>query len=106
MASVRPVVVPVLVAAALVVVALAIPAASQAPARAAEGRPGDVLRVMQREEVPQGFGIHKTATTSTVWPASPGFNNLVVFERSRPSWRCWRPATRPSIPRTCRPSSA
>jgi hypothetical protein len=65
MASVRPVVVPVLVAAALVVVALAIPAASQAPARAAEGRPGGVPRVMQREEVPQGFAIHETATTSS-----------------------------------------
>jgi hypothetical protein len=53
------------VATALVVVALAIPGASQAPALAAEGRPGGVPRVMQREEVPQGFAIHETATTSS-----------------------------------------
>jgi peptide/nickel transport system substrate-binding protein len=43
-------------------------------------RPGGVLNVMLREDLPQGFAIHETATISTVFPAAPCFNNLVVFD--------------------------
>jgi hypothetical protein len=35
---------------------------------------------MLREDLSQGFAIHETATISTVWPASPCFNNLVYFD--------------------------
>ena len=35
---------------------------------------------MQREDLPQGFSIHETSTISTVWPAMPCFNNLVLFD--------------------------
>lgn len=50
------------------------PAVSQAP------KSGGVLHIMQREDPPQGFSIHETATISTVWPAMPCFNNLVLFD--------------------------
>jgi peptide/nickel transport system substrate-binding protein len=50
------------------------PAVSQAP------KSGGVLQIMQREDPPQGFSIHETATISTVWPAMPCFNNLVLFD--------------------------
>jgi peptide/nickel transport system substrate-binding protein len=51
---------------------------SPAPAQAPKG--GGVLNVMQREDLPQGFSIHETATISTVWPSMPCFNNLVIFD--------------------------
>jgi peptide/nickel transport system substrate-binding protein len=35
---------------------------------------------MLREDLPQGFAIHETATISTVWPGMPCFNNLVLFD--------------------------
>ncbi|MBI4593969.1 MAG: ABC transporter substrate-binding protein [Candidatus Rokubacteria bacterium] len=54
------------------------PAASQAP------KSGGVLNVMQREDLPQGFSIHETGTISTVWPSSPCFNNLVLFDPMKP----------------------
>jgi peptide/nickel transport system substrate-binding protein len=52
----------------------ATPAVSQTP------KSGGVLNVMQREDLPQGFAIHETSTISTVWPAMPCFNNLVMFD--------------------------
>jgi peptide/nickel transport system substrate-binding protein len=54
-----------------------------APAAAASSptpKAGGVLTVMQREDPPQGFAIHETSTISTVWPAMPCFNNLVLFD--------------------------
>src|SRR3989449_4436660 len=33
-----------------------------------------------REDLPQGFAIHETATISTMWPAMPCFSNLVLFD--------------------------
>ncbi len=59
--------------AALVAVGLA-PAVAQTP------KSGGVLNVSQREDLPQGFAIHETATISTVWPAMPCFSNLVLFD--------------------------
>src|ERR1051325_4267647 len=53
---------------------IARPAESQTP------RAGGTLRIMHREDTPQGFAVHETATISTVWPSSPCFNNLVYFD--------------------------
>jgi peptide/nickel transport system substrate-binding protein len=50
------------------------PASGQAP------KAGGLLNVMQREDPPQGFSIHETSTVSSVWPAMPCFNNLVLFD--------------------------
>jgi peptide/nickel transport system substrate-binding protein len=41
---------------------------------------GGTLNITQREDLPQGFAIHETSTISTVWPAMPCFNNLVLFD--------------------------
>src|SRR5512146_2772988 len=48
------------------------------------GKPGGTLNVMLREDLSQGFAIHETATISTVFPASPCFNNLVMFDSANP----------------------
>ncbi|PYN58704.1 MAG: peptide ABC transporter substrate-binding protein [Candidatus Rokuibacteriota bacterium] len=53
---------------------LAPPATSQTP------RHGGTLNLMLREELSPGFAIHETGTISTVWPAMPCFNNLVLFD--------------------------
>jgi peptide/nickel transport system substrate-binding protein len=44
---------------------------------------GGTLTVMQREDPPQGFNVHETSTISVVWPASPCFNNLVMFDPAK-----------------------
>src|SRR5262245_64528334 len=64
----------------LIVVTAGPPVAGQTAARPPDGKPGGILKVMQREELPQGFSVHETATTSTSWPAGPCFNNLVYFD--------------------------
>ena len=66
-------------------VALAIaPAAAQAPAPVVrEGKPGGVLRPVLREDLPQGFAIHETATNSVTWPAMPCYSNLVVYDQTK-----------------------
>jgi peptide/nickel transport system substrate-binding protein len=61
----------------LLVAVLAI-AWSQATGQAP--KPGGVLTVMQREDPPQGFSIHETATISTVWPSMPCLSNLVLYD--------------------------
>jgi peptide/nickel transport system substrate-binding protein len=58
----------------VLVVALVAPAISQTP------KAGGTLNITQREDLPQGFAIHETSTISTVWPAMPCFNNLVLFD--------------------------
>ncbi len=59
----------------LITVALTFaPVAGQAP------KYGGTLNLWQREDLPQGFAIHETATISTVWPAMPCLNNLVLFD--------------------------
>jgi peptide/nickel transport system substrate-binding protein len=62
------------VTAVLGAVLVGAPAFSQTP------KPGGVMNVMQREDLPQGFSIHETATISTVWPGMPCFSNLVLFD--------------------------
>jgi peptide/nickel transport system substrate-binding protein len=62
---------------ALVTVALTAPVSSQTTP---PPKSGGVLNMMLREDLPQGFSIHETSTISTVWPAMPCFNNLVLFD--------------------------
>ena len=70
-------------AAVLVALVLAGGALAIAPAHsqtASTPRPGGTLKIMHREDTPQGFAVHETSTISTVWPSSPCFNNLVYFD--------------------------
>ena len=64
----------------LLTLALATPATSQAPQASQTPKSGGVLNMMLREDLAQGFAIHETATISTVWPAMPCLNNLVLFD--------------------------
>ena len=66
-------------------VALAIaPAAAQAPAPVIrDGKPGGVLRPVLREDLPQGFAIHESATNSVTWPAMPCYSNLVLYDQTK-----------------------
>jgi peptide/nickel transport system substrate-binding protein len=66
-------------------VALAVaPVAAQAPAPVIrEGKPGGVLRPVLREDLPQGFAIHESATNSVTWPAMPCYSNLVVYDQTK-----------------------
>jgi len=60
------------------------PAAAQAPAPAVrEGKPGGTLRLVLREDLPQGFSIHETATNSVTWPSMPCYNNLVIYDQTK-----------------------
>src|SRR2546427_9076560 len=63
---------------ALVVVA-ASPALGQAP------RSGGSITLRLREDLPQGFAIHESPTISTMWPAMPCLNNLVLFDPMKPT---------------------
>ena len=58
----------------LAVVAVGTPAVAQAP------KYGGILNLAQRADPAQGFAIHETGTIDVVWPGSPCFNNLVVFD--------------------------
>ena len=53
----------------------------QGPATAPEGKPGGTLRFIHREDLPQGFAIHESATNSVTWPAMPCYSNLVIFDQ-------------------------
>jgi peptide/nickel transport system substrate-binding protein len=54
-----------------------------APVVAQAPKTGGVLNVTQREDLPQGFAIHETQTSSTVWPSMPCLNNLVIYEPAK-----------------------
>ena len=56
------------------VVLVGSPSLGQAP------KYGGGLTLRLREDLPQGFAIHETATISTLWPAMPCFSNLVLFD--------------------------
>ena len=62
------------------VLALVATVTAPVPALAQAAKAGGVLTLTQREDLPQGFAIHETATISTVWPAMPCLNNLVLFD--------------------------
>ena len=48
------------------------------------GKPGGTLNVMLREDLSQGFAVLESATISVVFPSSPCFNNLVMFDPANP----------------------
>ena len=61
-----------------------VPAAAQPPAPTVrEGKPGGTLRMVLREDLPQGFAIHETATNSVTWPSMPCYSNLVVYDQTK-----------------------
>src|SRR6267378_3402532 len=66
-----------LVPSLVLVIALGTPAISQTP------KSGGTLNITQREDLPQGFAIHETQTSSTVWPSMPCFSNLVVYDPAK-----------------------
>src|SRR5512143_1465815 len=75
--------VPVLLVILTVALAIA-PVAAQAPAPVIrEGKPGGVLRPVLREDLPQGFAIHESATNSVTWPAMPCYSNLVIYDQTK-----------------------
>jgi peptide/nickel transport system substrate-binding protein len=69
----------------LILTALAtLPAAAQAPAPVVrEGKPGGTIRMVLREDLPQGFSIHESATNSVTWPAMPCYSNLVIYDQTK-----------------------
>ena len=69
---------------AVVLLAAAALAHAASPTAPAPGKPGGILNLVQREELTTGFAIHETATIATVWPASPCFSNLVIFDPFKP----------------------
>ena len=44
-------------------------------------KPGGVIKLVHREDLPQGFEIHESATNSVTWPAMPCYSNLVIFDQ-------------------------
>ena len=48
-----------------------------------EGKPGGTLRLVLREDLPQGFSIHESATNSVTWPAMPCYSNLVIYDQTK-----------------------
>ncbi len=68
----------------LAITLAAAPAAAQVsgpPVR--EGKAGGVLRLVLREDLPQGFAIHESATNSVTWPAMPCYSNLVMYDQTK-----------------------
>jgi hypothetical protein len=58
----------------LAALALAVgPAGGQTPRR------GGILNAMLAED-PPGFSVHESSTISGVWPLSPCYSNLVLFD--------------------------
>jgi len=72
------------VAVVLLTVAVVAAAFVVRPAESQTPKSGGTLKVMLREDTPQGFAVHESATISTVWPSSPCFNNLVYFDPLKP----------------------
>ena len=67
----------------LTMLTLAAPAAAQTARAASAGKPGGVLKPVLREDLPQGFAIHESATNSVTWPAMPCYSNLVIFDQQK-----------------------
>ena len=66
-------------------------AAAQAPALAVrDGKPGGTLRMVLREDLPQGFAIHEAATNSVTWPAMPCYSNLVIYDQTKRLALVWQ----------------
>ena len=68
---------------ALVGLILATVASSSVSFGAETPRRGGVLTSMVPEDPPQGFNVHESSTISVVWPSSPCFSNLVIFDPAK-----------------------
>ena len=55
------------------------------PALGQEPRSGGWLTLRLREDLPQRFAIHESATISTMWPTMPCLSNLVLFDPLKPT---------------------
>jgi hypothetical protein len=55
------------------------------PALGQEPRSGGRVTLRLREDLPQGFAIHESATISTMWPTMPCLSNLVLFDPLKPT---------------------
>jgi peptide/nickel transport system substrate-binding protein len=73
---------PSVIAAVLILIAAAL---IVAPADAQTGKPkrGGVLNSVLTED-PPGLLVHESATISNVWPMSPCYSNLVIFDPLKP----------------------
>ena len=73
---------PSVIVAVLILVAAALFAA---PAEAQTGKPkrGGILNSVLTED-PPGLLVHESATISNVWPMSPCYSNLVIFDPLKP----------------------
>src|SRR5216117_343067 len=65
------------------VVSIALVALGEAPAIGQTPKPGGMLTLRLREDLPQGFSINESPTISTMWPAMPCFSNLVLFDPAK-----------------------
>src|SRR5258707_13371632 len=68
----------------LAITLAAAPAAAQVsgpPVR--EGKARGVLRPVLREDLPQGFATHESATNSVTWPTMPCYSNLVMYNQTK-----------------------
>jgi peptide/nickel transport system substrate-binding protein len=67
----------------IVTLAMAALVLGGSPASGQTPKHGGTLNLTQREDLPQGFAIHETQTSSTVWPAMPCLNNLVIYDPAK-----------------------
>ena len=82
--SLRPVVAVLVVAAVLAGTLDLRPAESQTATRTTP-KMGGSLNLMLREDLPPASRSMRRSTISTVWPARPCFNNLVLFDPLKPT---------------------
>jgi len=73
---------PSVIAAVLILVAAALIAAP-ADAQTAKPKRGGILNSVLTED-PPGLLVHESATISNVWPMSPCYSNLVIFDPLKP----------------------
>src|SRR5207245_794593 len=67
------------------VASIALVALGEAPAIGQTPKPGGMLTLRLREDLPQGFSINESPTISTMWPGMPCFSNLVLFDPAKPT---------------------
>ena len=68
---------------ALVILVAAVLVAAPASAQTAKPKRGGILNSVLTED-PPGLLVHESATISSVWPMSPCYSNLVIFDPLKP----------------------
>ncbi len=69
---------------ALCLASLAALALAGSPAGGQTPRRGGILNAMLAED-PPGFSVHESSTIFGVWPISPCYSNLVLFDPLKPT---------------------